>query len=44
MLALAILRAFIAVRRKGPVVQHETTSVPLVRAAPAYVFCCDNLA
>jgi hypothetical protein len=43
-LALAILRAFIAVRRKGPVVQQVTTSVPLVRAAPAYVFCCDNLA
>jgi hypothetical protein len=43
-LALAILRALIAVRRKGPVVQQVTASVPQVRAAQAYVFCCDNFA
>ena len=43
-LALAILRAFIAARSSGPVVQQPTASVPQVRAAPAFVFCCDNLA
>jgi hypothetical protein len=43
-LALAILRAFMAVRRKGPIVQQATASVPQVRPSAAFVFCCDNFA
>lgn len=44
-LALAILRAFIAARpNRVPVVQQVTASVPQVRPAAAFVFCSDNFA
>jgi hypothetical protein len=43
-LALAILRALFAARRKGPIVRQATASVPLVHPAAAFVICCDNLA
>jgi len=43
-LALAILRAFVAVRRTRAVPQQVAVSVPQVRPAPAFVFCSDNFA
>jgi len=43
-LALAVLRAFVAARCRSAATQQVTASVPRVRARPAFVFCCDNLA
>ena len=43
-LALAVLRAFVAARCRSAATQRVTASVPLVRPRPAFVFCCDNLA
>jgi hypothetical protein len=43
-LALAILRAFVAARLKSAATHRVTSSVPQVGARPAYVFCCDNFA
>ena len=42
-LALAILRAFVAAGRKAAVTQQAAVSVPQVRSAPAFLLCCDNL-
>jgi hypothetical protein len=43
-LALAVLRAFVAARCTSAAIQQVTASVPRVRPRPAFVFCCDNLA
>ena len=43
-LALAILRAFIAARRRDPIVPQSIVSVPQVSPRAAFVFCCDNFA
>jgi hypothetical protein len=43
-LALAVLRAFVAARCRSAATQQVTASVPLVLPRPAFVFCCDNLA
>jgi hypothetical protein len=43
-LALAILRAFVAARFKSVATYRVTSSVPQVGVRPAYVFCCDNFA
>ena len=43
-LALAVLRAFVAARCRSAATQQVTASVPRVRPRPAFVFCCDNLA
>jgi hypothetical protein len=43
-LALAVLRAFVAARCRSAAAQQVTASVPRVRPRPASVFCCDNLA
>ena len=43
-LALAVLRAFIAARCMSVATPQMTASVPLVLPRPAFVFCCDNLA
>jgi hypothetical protein len=43
-LALAVLRAFVAARCMSAATQPVTASVPQVRPRPAFVFCCDNLA
>jgi hypothetical protein len=43
-LALAVLRAFIAAHRRSAATQRVTASAPLVLPRPAFVFCCDNLA
>jgi len=43
-LALAVLRAFIAAGRRSAATQQVTASAPLVLPRPALVFCCDNLA
>jgi hypothetical protein len=43
-LALAILRAFIAARRRDQLMPQSIVSVPQVRPRTAFVFCCDNLA
>jgi hypothetical protein len=43
-LALAVLRAFVAARCGNVPIKHVTASVPLVQPRPAFVFCCDNLA
>ena len=43
-LALAVLRAFVAARCRNAPIKHVTASVPLVQPRPAFVFCCDNLA
>jgi hypothetical protein len=43
-LALAVLRAFVAARCRSAATQQMTASVPLVLPRPAFVFCCDNLA
>jgi hypothetical protein len=43
-LALAVLRAFIAARCLSVATEQLTASVPLVLPRPAFVFCCDNLA
>jgi hypothetical protein len=43
-LALAVLRAFVAARCRSAATHQVTASVPRVRPRPAFVFCCDNLA
>jgi hypothetical protein len=43
-LALAVLRAFVAARCRSAAPQQVAASVPRVRPRPAFVFCCDNLA
>jgi hypothetical protein len=43
-LALAVLRAFVAARCMSAATQQVTASVPQVRPRTAFVFCCDNLA
>jgi len=43
-LALAILRAFVAARCTSAGTRQVAASVPRIRPRPAYVFCCDNLA
>ena len=43
-LALAVLRAFVAACCRSAATQLVTASVPRVRPRPAFVFCCDNLA
>jgi hypothetical protein len=43
-LALAVLRAFIAARCRSAATQQVTSSVPQVLPQPSFVFCCDNLA
>jgi hypothetical protein len=42
-LAMAILRAFVAAHSAGAVTRQMIASVPQVRPAPAFVVCCDNL-
>jgi hypothetical protein len=43
-LALAVLRAFIAARCRSAATQQVTSSVPQVLPQASFVFCCDNLA
>ena len=43
-LALAVLRAFVAARCRSAATQQVAAPVPLALPRPAYVFCCDNLA
>ena len=43
-LALAVLRAFVAARCRSTATQQVAAPVPLALPRPAYVFCCDNLA
>jgi hypothetical protein len=43
-LALAVLRAFVAARCRNATTQQVTASVPRVRPRPAFAFCCDNFA
>ena len=43
-LALAVLRTFVAACCMSAATQKVTASVPQVRPRPAFVFCCDNLA
>ena len=43
-LALAVLRAFVATRCMSAATRQMTASVPLSLPCPAFVFCCDNLA
>jgi hypothetical protein len=43
-LALAILRAFVGAHSRSTVTRQLIASVPQVRPAPAFVFCCDSFA
>jgi hypothetical protein len=43
-LALAVLRAFVAARCRMAPIKQVTASVPRVRRRPAFVLCCDNFA
>ena len=43
-LALAILRAFVEVRRKTSLTGQPTSRVPQLPSVPAGVICCDNFA
>ena len=43
-LPLAVLRAFIEVRRRNPAGQETTSPVPQIQATPEQTVCCDNFA
>jgi hypothetical protein len=43
-LPLAILRAFIAARRRDALAPQAVSAVPQIRSAPVFVYCCDNYA
>jgi hypothetical protein len=43
-LALAVLRAFVEVRRRSSAAQEGIPTVPQVRPTPDQIICCDNFA